>query len=207
MSGAWGDPVAWPRNVSGDRYIFHVRGWWPYSSLNLNCGTFNLEPSTAGIVPSGESTICSDLGPETGPNGFAKQSSDTYGTTGGNKGAYGANLYYNYSLLNTPGDGNTYASDVILNCRGTGQAWYGAAQVQSPIGYGARGVLPISSTGLVQYALLSSNATGTSMPVQVVTGGSKPLTVAIANACGSCLPVNLRLTGNITFYSNQGTGN
>ena len=212
--GSWGDAVAWPFNEkvpvhpnTGPEFVKHVRGWWPYSSLSLECAALNIQPISAGPPPFSETSVCSDPnGPEWSTSGFGKRAADEFGTSPGNKGCYGASLNYVFFVSNYPGDGNSYPFDVSMIARGTDKAWYGAARIVTPSVFTAKGVKPINSFGIETTCKLTVNAAGGSAPLSLASGGSTFVTVSLANGSGSTLPVNLRLAGLIGFTETQGGG-
>ncbi len=205
-AGSWSDPVAWPRNTSSLGYKFHVRGWWPSSSLSLSGTSLNIQPTGPGAPPMSETTVCEDGGPELASNAFAKQAADTYGTSNGNKGCYGVNLYYGFTISNSPGDGNSYPFDVSLVCRGTDSAWYGASRIHVPTSFDAKGVNPINSTGAEKICKLTVDSNGNASSFMLNPATSITVIVSVANGSGSTLPVNIRLQGLLGYTGTGGGG-
>lgn len=140
LSGAWNSPVAWPRQQkSGPTgtpiYFMHQRGWWPYSHVVMNAGTLDCKQLADGTLPSREVTVYpSNSGPEMQPASFAHRTSDTYGTSEGGKGCWGATLSYDFTLTNTSSVDNSARVHAICNSNNA-YSWFGALKIAIPGGY------------------------------------------------------------------------
>lgn len=78
-----------------------------------------------------EYSPCEAFGAEHGASAFAKQAADLWGTANGNRGCYGANLFYDTTLRNnTEQVLPVYAS---LFCRNV-PSYYGAVRIEQPSG-------------------------------------------------------------------------
>lgn len=182
LSGSWGDK---PAGLGSPQ---QVRGWWPWSQIELPCGTFDSNPGSA--VANLRVGVCEADGPEEVQ--YAQQQSDTYGSVDGNEGLYGVNLFYNFTLVNS----GTQTSPVYVQaqCRNTAGYW-GAAYIAAPSGYVTRGLAKIKpGTSEKQWALLSSGSDNSQSPIYVQPIETVDLTIAVANGGAAALPFNLVLT-------------
>lgn len=195
--GNFSDPPA------DDSASKHVRGLWPYSTLNLDCGTFDARP-VEGSPPIKRVAVCERNGPEHQDQSYDKQpfSDDPYGTA--NIGAYGANLLYHFVLLNSgsqPSPVYAYASARRDATDGTNPAHYrGAVWITSPGSFLRRKinsiVAPTPPADLSpSYVRLTSSADGAESPIMLSPGEQRNLTIAVANAGTATLPFNLILSG------------
>ena len=130
VPGQWGNnttpPVAEPAPV-------HPRGYWPYSSLQLDA---NQSGDPYDVSPFGDSppiqycSVCEAGGPEHGANGFLVQGLlDQYGRT--NYGCFGADLEYTFYVRNTHST-NAYPCYVGMRARKHGGQVLGCSE-----GYGS----------------------------------------------------------------------
>lgn len=184
VQGAWGDSV--------EALDTHVRGWWPYSSLELDCGSWNARPPMGPhILTIG---VCEAAGPEHGSNGFAKQSTgDPHGTK--NLGCYGVDLTYKVAISNT--GTQSYPLFVYGVARNIGGLAAGAANVESPSGFPQFGFnyLLVNSTHHSGFFRLTSDSAGNEAAISVATSANYDLRVIVANAGGAGTPFDIVLSG------------
>lgn len=197
--------------------IPHVRGWWPYSELLIDvnqdseANRFDASPTSTDAV-YGDASVCEDTGIDTAA--FAKQSSDTWGTSSGNLGCYGVDLHYTFYIKNTSTTqtGNVY---VYAMGRGTGTStrYTGAMQIETPSGYDQRSVPPIRGyianevTPPPSFAYLYQEESGALQPVSVpVNTSSKHLTILGVNAGAATLPMTIRISRDQLTIEEVGGG-
>ena len=183
VQGAWGDTV---ENTDS-----HVRGWWPYSSIELDCGSWDAKP------PVGSHTkkigVCEDAGPEHGSNGFDHQSTgDTYGKK--NAECYGANLTYKVAISNTGGQSYPLLVYGVSRSIGDNKA-AGAANLSFPTGFPKQGFNYLKADDSLGFFRLTSDSSGAETGISVATTDSYTLRVDIAIAGGSGTPFDINLNG------------
>jgi hypothetical protein len=206
VAGSWTDPVAWPKQVRsdpihGDVVSVHVRGWWPYSRVEMDAGSMSVvaipDPGNSREIAIINQIPCVEVGAST----YGNQSADTHGTSRGNAGAWGAVLAYRFLFTN---DG--MAADeggVGMRSRNVGAPWWGAARVTTP-SYPGRGVPPIGGTTGYHVVGLTTDTSGGSDPIEVPgNGGEQEVLVEVVNGGGSTLPVNVRCHA---IHTNQDPG-
>lgn len=191
LGGSWQeDPAASTDN--------HVRGCWQYSSASFAGGTYDVKP----ILHSNPRylSVCEKTGPEHGSNAFGESSGATWVSPGGNVGCYGANLYYDFEIINS--GGQSYPLDVAAIARNTGEAYFGSGRIELPNAWQPRGVPAITFNdpndpgaehSWIEYC---SDEDGTANllsfePSEVPT----ILRVSVANAGGSATPFSIGLSG------------
>lgn len=190
IPGNWADDPAAPDS--------HVRGWWPYSSAILPTGICQVVPQQAPEILH-EYSPCEASGAEHGPSAFAKQAADLWGTANGDRGCYGANLFYDTTLRNDTGQAlPVYAS---LFCRNV-PSYYGAVRIEQPSAYTPRGVPLLkycepSGTTCAHdnFVELTTGPQGQPAPVMVAAGTAPNLRTAVANGGACSTPFNILLTG------------
>ena len=90
-------PGPWNQAVADDPGT-HVRGYWPFSELTMACGLIDVK-AVLGATASLIIEAVENGGPEI--TKFAKTAADTHGTTRGNRGCYGVDLLYDFTVTNT----------------------------------------------------------------------------------------------------------
>ncbi|HET6645143.1 MAG TPA: hypothetical protein VFG65_06565 [Fimbriimonadales bacterium] len=136
VPGSWGDEVL-PRDV----VPFHPRGWWPYSAIDVVCGTFDITPNEGSTYH--QTLCCKKDGVEQAK--FAKQLSDEFGSD--NRGEYGVDLSYTVVITcQNASSGTLFAYILALhtNVTPTPTPYFGAASISAWVDRPDRGVPPIS---------------------------------------------------------------
>lgn len=197
--GAWSAPVAWPwQEAAGGVLKIHSRGWWPYSSIFLPAGTLDIQPSAAPGPTLWLTAYPNHTGPEMHSSGFAHQSGDTWGTSAGNKGCWGATLNCDFTLENNHAS-QIWGANVSVHCRNTGSPYFGAMRVVLPTAYPKRGLEQIGGSGNPHEALLTKNISNATTPIYVQPQDSEAMRVSIVNGGGATLPVNTKVVGMIAY--------
>ena len=199
LAGSWGDGVAWPWHYSrttadGDQFAMHVRGWWPYCQASFAAASLDVNPHPLGSPPPlAFTTVCRDSGIEVSAQAFGKQASDTYGLAKGNAGAYGADLFYIFTLSNS--GSQSFPADLSMSCRNTGRPWYGVAHIEIPNVYLKAGVPAIQSP--IAMCQINVDLLNSYTPITVGAGETKQVKVGIVNASGSTLPINILVRAGV----------
>lgn len=178
----------------------HIRGWWPYSALQLDCGSFDAKPPAPNTQHIHTISVCESGGKETGTGGFESlRSGDT-----ANVGCYGANLTYCVSLTNS---GNqAYPVRAYENLRGTGQPAGGATGIHVPTGFPTLGVNFLKAANDDDFCRLTIGSNGLESPILVASGEQGlPLQINVAVAGATATPFNLILAG-LAIEPNHGGG-
>jgi len=204
LAGGWSDPCAdenVPWDYSKDPAPFqevHNRGWFTYSQFVMTCGNFDVNSDLTGPLFKEVSLIMKD-GPEQGSNGFGVEAvlGPCKGEKG-NKGCFGANLYYEVTLTNS-NSSRAQQGFVALMARNVGSAFFGAARIVAPTGYPEKGVASIVFSdpnadppdGKTNYAVLTVDAQGYPYPISVPASGQVTVRVAVAIGGAATAPVQL----------------
>lgn len=191
--GDWSDDVCSAYNNSGTGP--HIRGWWPYSRVRFRGDDFEMR--TTQIVQVGS---CEQGGPEVGPYAFGKQDNDYHGTTGGNKGCFGADLEYAFKVTNTGAEPQPTRYLLAMVCsRFTGSKYWGAGRCKSnPVSDPRKipklfaYVVPFGGQQLHELVFLTEQFD--QRRVAVSDGTDQDIIVEIAHGGAATMPVSIILS-------------
>jgi hypothetical protein len=139
-----------------------------------------------------------DGGPEI--TAFGQTSGDTYGTDRGNKGCYGADLRYDFTVINT-GDQTypmyAYAQGRDVDRQGSG--YFGPCSILSPGSYTKRGITRLRCDGPCpqagDYASLTTSNGSNEVAAQIPQDAELTYRVGAAVAGAATTPFNLVMRG------------
>lgn len=172
----------------------HVRGWWDHADVIIQCGEMNARRE----IPYGTTAAafdrrvgCCEGG---GPEELLFPEEHNLASPPGNRGLYGVNLIYEFTLLNSGNVANDV--DCWVRVRNLNEPFFGAASVVEPSGYvkwgvpplmpnvnGPHLVRPLVDSQSLQLAPISVPANETNLPFTVI--------VATGGACST--PFNIEL--------------
>jgi hypothetical protein len=155
----------------------HVRGWWPYSDVLIDCGDYDARfelPVGSNISNWNRAVECCDNG---GPEEQLFIGAPPLEHT--NRGLYGANLSYKFLLKNTGNVSNTVEAVCFVSRQDMQRVvWHRLLRRRGP-----------------HYSDLMIDAnTGNVVRVVVAPGQSKELVICIANGGACTTPFNLVVT-------------
>lgn len=191
-----GAPGSWDQTPAFDP-SHHVRGYWTFSRLTMDAGTFDAR-ALQGDPPVRIIQCIADGGPEI--TAFGRTSGDTYGTDRGNKGCYGADLQYDFTVINT-GDQTypmyAYAQGRDVDRQGSG--YFGPCSILSPGSYTKRGITRLRCDGPCpqggDYARLTTSDGSNEVAAQIPQDAELTYRVGAAVAGAATTPFNLALRG------------
>lgn len=189
-------PGSWNQTPAFDPGA-HVRGYWPFSRLTMAAGAFDAK-ALQGDPPIRIIQCVAAGGPEL--TAFAQTSGDNYGTIRGNRGCYGADLRYDFSVINT-GD-QTYPMFAYAQGRNVGSqgnGYFGPCSILSPGSYGKRGITKLRCDGASpqpgDYVRLTTTDGANEVAAQIQNGAQLTYRVGAAVAGAAATPFNLILRG------------
>lgn len=172
-------PPPWNPNRCGQ----HVRGSWPFSNIDIETGkSLDLNPDLT--VGGAEDTVVAAAGGV--DSALFPGTTDNPPTMTPNKGLYGVNATYKFSISNS----NTQqaACWTLALARNNGGSSFGAGRVIEPSLLDAGGI-PVLEYGIVN----SSTIYFDDLVMLPGSTGSTPLRISVATGGGAALPMNLRI--------------
>lgn len=198
VSTGTGAPGAWNQEPAFDPTV-HVRGYWPFSELTMDGGSVDVKavqgPPTRRIIEA-----VATGGPELAA--FARTTGDEHGTPRGNRGCYGANLLYDFSVTNSGEQGYplfVYGQSRNVSNPSNAFGYFGPLSILSPGNFTKRGVTQLRCDGTSplpgDYVRLTTSDGTTETPVNIPNGQSFTYRIGAAVAGAASAPFNIALSG------------